>query len=91
MATHSGILAWRIPKDRGAWWAMVHRVTKSQTQVKRLTTHGHIPSNTKGCIVNVSANTAAPPGPMHHPEARGMYHHLALWFMLPSSASPIRI
>ena len=20
MATHSSILAWRIPKDRGAWW-----------------------------------------------------------------------
>ena len=20
-ATHSRILAWRIPKDRGAWWA----------------------------------------------------------------------
>ena len=23
MATHSGILAWRIPMDRGAWWATV--------------------------------------------------------------------
>ena len=21
MATHSSILAWRIPLDRGAWWA----------------------------------------------------------------------
>ena len=21
MATHSSILAWRIPMDRGAWWA----------------------------------------------------------------------
>ena len=21
MATRSGILAWRIPTDRGAWWA----------------------------------------------------------------------
>ena len=29
MATHSSILAWRIPMDRGVWWAMVHRVTKS--------------------------------------------------------------
>ena len=28
-ATHSSILAWRIPKDRGAWWATVHGVTKS--------------------------------------------------------------
>ena len=28
-ATHSSILAWRIPRDRGAWWATVHGVTKS--------------------------------------------------------------
>ena len=33
MAIHSSILAWRIPKDRGAWWATVHGVTKSQTQL----------------------------------------------------------
>ena len=25
MTTHSSILAWRIPMDRGAWRAMVHR------------------------------------------------------------------
>ena len=25
MATHSSILAWRIPMDRGAWRATVHR------------------------------------------------------------------
>ena len=31
MATHSSILAWRIPMDREAWWATVHEVTKSQT------------------------------------------------------------
>ena len=24
MATHSNILAWRIPMDRGAWWVTVH-------------------------------------------------------------------
>ena len=27
------------PMDRGAWWAAVHRVTKTQTQLKRLSTH----------------------------------------------------
>ena len=27
------------PLDRGAWQATVHRVTKSQTQLKRLGTH----------------------------------------------------
>ena len=31
MATHSSILAWRIPMDRGAWQAAIHRVAKSQT------------------------------------------------------------
>ena len=31
MATHSSILAWRIPMDRGAWWATVHRITESDT------------------------------------------------------------
>ena len=30
MATHSSILAWRIPMDRGAWQGIVHGVTKSQ-------------------------------------------------------------
>ena len=33
MATHSSILAWRIPKDRGAWRATVHKVAKSQTHL----------------------------------------------------------
>ena len=33
MATHSSILAWRVPLDRGAWWATVHGVTKSWTQL----------------------------------------------------------
>ena len=31
MATQSSILAWRITMDRGAWWAIVHGVAKSQT------------------------------------------------------------
>ena len=31
MATHSSILTWRIPMDRGAWWATDHGVTRSQT------------------------------------------------------------
>ena len=31
MVTHSSILAWRIPKDKGAWWATVHGVAKSRT------------------------------------------------------------
>ena len=39
MATYSSILAWRIPMDRGAWWATVHGVAKSQTQLKWLSMH----------------------------------------------------
>ena len=36
MTTHSNILAWRIPMDREAWRATVHRVAKSRTQQKRV-------------------------------------------------------
>ena len=32
MATHSSILAWRIP-GTGAWWAVVYGFTQSQTQL----------------------------------------------------------
>ena len=30
MSTHSSIIAWRIPKDRGAWRAIVYGFAKSQ-------------------------------------------------------------
>ena len=33
MGTHSSILAWRIPMDRGARQATVHGVAKSRTQL----------------------------------------------------------
>ena len=29
------------PMDRGAWWATVHGVTKSQTRLQQLNTHTH--------------------------------------------------
>ena len=31
ISTHSSILAWRIPMDRGVWQATVHRVAESRT------------------------------------------------------------
>ena len=37
METHSNILAWRIPMERGAWWVTAHRVTKSWTQLSDFT------------------------------------------------------
>ena len=33
MTAHSSSLAWRIPMDRGAWWAIVDGVAKSQTRL----------------------------------------------------------
>ena len=33
MATHSSVLAWRIPW-RGDWWATVYGVAKSWTQLR---------------------------------------------------------
>ena len=30
------------PMDRGTWWSTVHRVPKSRTRLKRLSTHTHI-------------------------------------------------
>jgi len=33
MASRFSILVWRIPKDRGAWLAAVHRITKNQTRM----------------------------------------------------------
>ena len=34
MTTHSSILGWRNPMDRGAWQAIVHGVAKSRTQLR---------------------------------------------------------
>ena len=31
MVTHSSIVAWRIPMDRGAWQAVIHGVAKNWT------------------------------------------------------------
>ena len=41
MATHSSILCLENPMDREDWQATVHRVTKTWTQLKRLSTHAH--------------------------------------------------
>ena len=39
MATHSSILAWRIPVDRAAWWATVHGVAEWDTMERLSTAH----------------------------------------------------
>ena len=38
MATHSRILAWRLPMERGAWRAIVHGIAESWTHLKQLRT-----------------------------------------------------
>ena len=38
MAAHSQYSCLENPMDRGAWWATVHRVTKSRTRLRRLST-----------------------------------------------------
>ena len=52
---------WDDPMDRGAWWATVHRVTKSQTQLMRLSTHVHT-----GHIYLLSSGTCIHPLNHHH-------------------------
>ena len=36
MATHSSVLAWRIPGTGEPWWAAVYGVAQSWTRLKRL-------------------------------------------------------
>ena len=39
MATHSSIPAWRIPRDRGGWRAVVHGVAESDMTERLSTAH----------------------------------------------------
>ena len=45
METHSRVLTWRIPMDRKAWQATVHRVAESDTT--KVTWHTHTLFNNK--------------------------------------------
>ena len=51
MATHSSILAWRIPMARGAWWATVHRVAESDTAEQLSTAQGHVTRKSRDNIL----------------------------------------
>ena len=57
MATHSSILAWRIPGTRGAWWAAVYGVTQSQTRLERLSSSSSRFSLYSLCSVSLSSTS----------------------------------
>ena len=52
------------PRDRGAWWATVHRVVKTQTRPKRLSTHTHNQGSCKICagLLQAAAHCESPAG-----------------------------
>ena len=45
-ATHSSVLAWRIPIDRDSWGATIHRVAQSQTRLNAKVGSQEIPGVT---------------------------------------------
>ena len=53
LATHSNILTWRIPIDRGAWPAAVHGVHKELDTTERLTLSLHKTQNVLVRIMNI--------------------------------------
>ena len=57
MATHSSVLAWRVPRDGGAWWEAVYGVTQSRTRLKRLS------SMLCPCAMSFFKSCALPPFP----------------------------
>ena len=63
------------PMDRGAWWAIVHRVTKSWAWLKRHCTHVHVHTHTYNilcvfvaqlCLTLCDSKDRSPPGSSVH-------------------------
>ena len=83
MATHSSVLAWRIPTDRGAWWATVHGVAKNGPQLKWLSTHAeHL--QVRACSPENWVTLVTPPK-----IADPLRTHW--WALLPGLLAPITI
>ena len=87
LATHSSVLAWRIPMDRGAWRARVRGVAKSQTRLKQLSTHARTHSSKAGIETKISDSTFLSSGDLGKqggnsfvsPKLRFIHKHLCAW------------
>ena len=55
MATHSSILAWRVPTDKETWWATVHG-HKESDMTEQLSTAQHIPKQQSSMRILVVAS-----------------------------------
>ena len=73
MATHSYILAWRVPIDRGAWQATVPGVTESDT-IERLSTSSEPLSKDQLYPCPVPGTTSVSHGPAG-PQAVATHRH----------------
>ena len=81
MATHSSILAWRIPMDRGAWRATAHAVAKRQRDEAQ--------HDTAYCLLgSVLVRTAVLHLRKEKLSPRSTQKHFLGWEMGPSKAKP---
>ena len=62
MATHSSVLAWRIPGDGGACWAAVYGVAQSQTRLSDFTFTFHFHASEKEMPTHSSVLACEIPG-----------------------------
>ena len=82
VATHSCILAWIICMDRGARCATVHRVKKSWTRLKQLSTaHAHCLEMHGICTLGLSGACLL----VHFCHLLLLYDHLISFSSLPTS------
>ena len=79
MAIHSSILAWRIPMDRGAWWATVHGAIESD-MTERLSTPSTASANTY--------STASDSHNYHHSTVPITTHKARFWLNFLDSIFP---
>ena len=78
MATCSGILAWRIPMDGGAWWVTVHGVAESRTQPSDSVQHTIWPNGWVHAILGRRGGSVPPEALFKNAAVNIMYY--IIWF-----------